>query len=112
MCPFLDLILTAVRLRLHGAVKGGVWQRTRLMVLDKTGGGRGVGSDCVPGAGHGGGALQAVSEVGNAFEIDDVTASAVRRQVEPGSRSKTSENISRPGERCVGVALVAIHTGR
>jgi len=69
---------------------------------------RNLRSDSFPGTGHDRGTLQAVGEIGNAFEIDEVAASAVRRQGESRSRTKAGEDVGCAGVRGGSVGLIAI----
>ena len=58
--------------RLDGAVEGGTGRRGGFVIFDEAGGGRGVGDEGGPRAGHAGGALQAVDEVGNGSGANEV----------------------------------------
>jgi len=62
---------------LHGTVEGLGGQRGRVVVFDEAGGGRGVRGEVGPSAGHAGGALQAVGDIGYARDMDEEAAGAI-----------------------------------
>src|SRR5438876_10929040 len=64
-------------LGLHSSIEGLAGRRGGFVIFDEAGGGRGVRGEVGPCAGHAGGALQAVGDIGRAGEADEQAAAAV-----------------------------------
>src|SRR5437762_3342656 len=78
------------------------------MVFKEAGGGGGLCRDGGPRPGHAGAALQAVIEAGVSGEAEEVTATAVPRESEPGTKADVSEDVGRAGSGGAVVALVTV----